>query len=82
MMSKSDLVMTHRIEGDRFVTHVSQFFGPRQWQVDMLAALEAAGHRVEQQDVPGLWRIDGGPELTSNQLLSVAGQMLRDESAG
>lgn len=29
------------------------------------------GHVVEQQDIPGLFRIDGGTELTINQMLSI-----------
>lgn len=30
------------------------------------------GHAVTEQDIPGLYRIDGGQELTTNQLISVA----------
>ncbi len=33
--------------------------------------LRALGHVVEEQDIPGLWRVDNGPEITSNQLLSL-----------
>lgn len=36
--------------------------------------LEAKGHTVEATDIPGLFRINGGPELTTSQLLSVAMQ--------
>lgn len=35
------------------------------------------GHRVEPQDIPGLWRIDGGPEITSGQLVAIAQKDLR-----
>jgi len=76
-MSKSELVMTSKTDGDHTVYRVSQFFGPSQWMVDLMANLERAGHRVEQQDIPGLWRIDGGPELTTNQLIQVGQELLR-----
>lgn len=33
--------------------------------------LRAMGHAVVESDIPGLWRIDSGPEITSNQLLSL-----------
>jgi hypothetical protein len=33
--------------------------------------LRAMGHAVDESDIPGLWRIDNGPEITSNQLLSL-----------
>lgn len=33
--------------------------------------LRARGLKVEEQDIPGLWRVNDGPELTSNQLLGL-----------
>ena len=77
-MQRSELTMTSRQEGDSTVYRLTQFFGPSQWTVDLMARLEAAGHRVEQQDIPGLWRIDGGPELTTNQLMQVGAELLRE----
>lgn len=76
-MHKSELVMSSRTDGDTIVYRLSQFVGPSRWRVDLMAALEKAGHRVEQQDIPGLWRIDGGPELTTGQLMQVGAQLLR-----
>ena len=35
-----------------------------------IKALQQAGHTVTMTgDIPGLWRVDDGPELTTNQLL-------------
>lgn len=35
-----------------------------------IAALQAAGHMVSMTgDIPGLWRVDNGPEITTNQLI-------------
>ncbi len=34
------------------------------------------GHELVEQDMPGLWRIDGGPELTQGQMLQVAAEIL------
>lgn len=34
--------------------------------------LRKMGHRVEEQDIPGLWRINGGAEITSGQLVQIA----------
>jgi hypothetical protein len=30
-------------------------------------ALSKIGYKVEEQDIPGLWRVNDGPELTINQ---------------
>lgn len=37
-----------------------------------ISRLAQAGYRVTAQDLPGLWRINGGPELTTNQMLGEA----------
>lgn len=37
-----------------------------------IADIRDAGHTVEAQDIPGLYRINGGPELTVGQMLGVA----------
>jgi hypothetical protein len=34
--------------------------------------LERLGHTVTRENIPGLYRINGGPELTRNQLISIA----------
>jgi hypothetical protein len=34
--------------------------------------LVRAGHQVEAQDIPGLFRVDGGPELTVRQVINLA----------
>jgi hypothetical protein len=39
------------------------------WAVERL---RGQGHVVEQQDILGLWRINGGPEITYNQLVQIA----------
>lgn len=75
-LNRSDLVLTTRIDGDSFVTRATMFMGASKWRLDMLADLERSGYRVEAQDIPGLWRINGGPELTSNQLVSEARRLL------
>lgn len=42
------------------------------WQL-AIQKLMRRGHRVEIcADIPGLFRIDGGPELTTGQLIGVA----------
>ena len=34
--------------------------------------LQRSGHAVAMTgDIPGLWRVDNGPEITTNQLLSL-----------
>lgn len=38
----------------------------------MIFALRNAGHTVEEQDIPGLYRLNGGPEITGNQLNALA----------
>jgi hypothetical protein len=35
-------------------------------------ALIERGHKIDQQDIPGLWRINGGPEITNGQLIQIA----------
>ncbi len=40
--------------------------------------LEAYGNQVLEQDIPGLYRINNGPEITAGQLLQQAAK-LRDE---
>lgn len=34
--------------------------------------LRRAGYTVVEQDIPGLYRINGGPEITYGQLLQLA----------
>jgi hypothetical protein len=34
--------------------------------------LRKLGHTVEEQDVPGLYRIDNGPEITRGQLIGIS----------
>lgn len=35
--------------------------------------IENAGHDVQLTgDIPGLFRVDGGPEITTNQLMQIA----------
>jgi len=46
---------------------------------EKIKLLRNAGNVVEEQDIPGLWRINGGPELTTNQLLSINAVNLRIE---
>lgn len=33
--------------------------------------LEQQGRSVVEQDIPGLYRIDGGPEVTTNQVIAL-----------
>jgi hypothetical protein len=40
--------------------------------------LEAYGNQVLEQDIPGLYRINNGPEITAGMLLQQAAK-LRDE---
>lgn len=47
-----------------------------------VSALRSAGHSVGMTDVTGLWRIDGGPELTTNQLLGMEPTALQILSRG
>lgn len=41
-----------------------------------VALLKNHGNVVEAENIEGLWRINGGPELTCNQLLQVASQLI------
>ena len=41
-----------------------------------IAALQAAGHRLES-DGEGLWRIDGGGDITSAALIAFARRLMR-----
>lgn len=44
-------------------------------QMSVVRAMEiiaSHGHVVTKQDIPGLYRIDGGQEITTNQLISIA----------
>lgn len=34
--------------------------------------LRSSGRSVEEQDIPGLYRVDGGPEITFGQLMQLA----------
>lgn len=40
------------------------------------AFLKAHGIDVQPQDIPGLYRINGGPELTHGQMLQEVGRMV------
>lgn len=75
-MFGSEFVFQTRTEGDAFITRATMFMGPRREEVDIAAALLKAGHHLTAVDIPGLWRIDGGPELTTRQLMQVAREML------
>ncbi len=44
------------------------------------AYLRGIGIRVEPQDIPGLYRINGGPELTYGQMLGELGRMVSEAS--
>lgn len=35
-------------------------------------ALTGRGHSVAESNIPGLFRVDGGPEITTNQLMGLA----------
>ena len=53
---------------------VSWLFTPAAYAIAIRAKvtkLREDGHLVEPQDIPGLWRVDGGPEITTGQLLSL-----------
>ena len=42
-------------------------------------ALTARGIYIQPQDIPGLYRINGGPELTYGQVLREVARMVREK---
>jgi hypothetical protein len=36
--------------------------------------LRLLGHQVAEQKIPGLWRINGGPEVTGKELMHLVGE--------
>lgn len=43
---------------------------------DIIRHLRASGYAVTTENVPGLYRIDGGPELTTSQLHQVGERLI------
>ena len=46
---------------------------------NLLNDLQATGYDARRTDMPGLYRIGNGPELTLMQLIQVAGELLGPE---
>jgi len=68
-----DLVIKYRLDGDQMVATAQHFQGDR-LEVAVAAHLAKNGHTVTGADIPGLYRVDGGPELTLGQLLQIASE--------
>jgi hypothetical protein len=78
MMMTSRLVFEDEAVPDGRRIRVTQFTGNDARILEIAASLRERGHLLEKAEgpIPGLWHIDGGPELTTNQMLGVARGLL------
>jgi hypothetical protein len=77
-MFGSKIVTESEQRGDAWHYRMTMFTGNDPHIVNLAASLLERGHHLEKADgpIPGLWHIDGGPELTTNQMLGVARGLL------
>lgn len=67
--------MTAALRGSSGIDRTFHISGPEAFR-DLAGKLMLAGHSVREESIPGLFRINGGPELTVGQFMQVGTELL------